>query len=175
MALFVTFSPPCGLAADAQANRSRPNPFAYALANAAKRHKNSARPSSPLGSVRRPYRKLKTPITRSAKSHQTPMNLNRLDPCSVIASRFYDGPTACSPQLTDVPPRSAATSIVLAELSRREMELRMARKRRWEKARRTFSAPFRWLSFTRPGKLSVIFTASGPFLYRSADACGVEG
>jgi hypothetical protein len=103
------------------------------------------------------------------------MNLNRLDPYPCTANRFYYKPAACPAQLTDVPPRSAATSIVLAELSRRKMELRSAQKRRWKKVCRAFSAPFRLSHFPRPEKLSVVFTASGPLVYRSADACSAEG
>jgi hypothetical protein len=95
------------------------------------------------------------------------MNLNRLDPNPGIASWFYDKPAACLGELTDVPPRSAATSIVLAELSRGKLELRRARKRQWEKLCRAVSAPFRWGHLTRLGKLSVVFTASGPLVYRS--------
>ena len=110
-----------------------------------------------------------------AKPHETLMNLNRLDPYAVIASGFYYKPAACPAPLPEVPPRSAATSIVLAEVSRRRLEQHRARKRRWEKVRRAFSAPVRWLHFTRLGTLSVVFTASGPLVYRSADACGAEG
>jgi hypothetical protein len=110
-----------------------------------------------------------------AKPHETLMNPNGLNPYPVTASGIYYKPAARPSQLTEVPPRSAATSIVLAELSRRKMELRRARKRRWEKVRRAFSAPFCWLHSTRPGKLWVVFTASGPLVYRRPDACGAEG